>query len=362
MKKKKFVYITLILSGLLLLFSCNQDAIFFKISQETAPIKPLIPGSPTNMVEFKNIMYVASGNTLHWYSHGAWDGGAGRIPQPRGWISGLAATSDNLYALRFFLGPEIQLFRFDGVWQEVNRQAGEYTILQTIYADPTLGSTRLFAGARINSPTEERYGILYLDDSNTLQLLKDNIGLLYGAASDSTTHYLSTTTGVYKINENDITDSSKVAQIREGTFVGMLKINNKIIVVERNGSIFEVTSGGLIYRVSTDNTATGALALWTGGGRTMLTAGIQKSNASYGYVEFNVDSDNLPVGSPSDPSITVDGLTDRYHASLGKYPINHMHQASLDVDSGMRFFASTVNQGLWSYRNRVGGPQWNAED
>jgi len=370
MKKKKFVYTTVIFSGLLMLFSCNQDAIFFKISQETAPIKPLIPGTPTNMVEFTRngttAMYVASGNTLHWYSHGAWDGGPGSVPQPRGWISGLAVTSDFLYALRFFLGPEKQLMRISksgGDWEEVKIQPGvEYTILQTIYADSS--STWLFAGARINNVTVQRYGILYLDTAtNTLKLLKDDIGLLYGAASDSSNnHYLCTTTGVYTVNESDLSD---VKQIGEGTFVGMLKLNStpKIIVVERDGRIFEVKSSGLIHKVSIDNTATGALALWTDGGRKMLTAGIQRNSNAYGYVEFTVDSDDLPTGSPSEPYTTVDTLTDRYQASLGKYPINHMHQASVAVDpDNRRFFASTVNQGLWSYRNRSGGPQWNAEN
>jgi len=61
------------------------------------------------------------------------------------------------------------------------------------------------------------------------------------------------------------------------------------------------------------------------------------------------------------PSITVNGLTDRYTATIGKHPLNYMYQASDKIDDNMTFFASTQAAGLWSYRNRGGGWQWNAE-
>jgi hypothetical protein len=67
-----------------------------------------------------------------------------------------------------------------------------------------------------------------------------------------------------------------------------------------------------------------------------------------------------PRGSIS-PDITVDGNTDRYTATIGKHPINHLFQTPNNIDPRMTFFASTQTAGLWSYRDRTGGWQWNAE-
>ena len=374
MKKKKFIYTTVILSGLLMVFSCSQDAIFFKISQETAPVKPRIPGSPTNMVEFTRngirTMYVASGNNLHCYNNGIWDWGPGWIPPPGGWITGLAATNDYLYALCLIgtgNGTVLLRIKKDANSWEIVGNSSVYTLIKTIYADSD--STRLFAGAMINSATVEEYGILYTN-ANTLHLLKGNTGLLSGAASDATHHYLSTNTnGVYTISETDLlSDPTKVNLLGGGlSFAGMIKLDDpseSIIVVERLGGVFYKVDSSQIKPISAviGKIATGALALWQNtSGSKMLTAGTLGSfttSTPNGYVEFNLDSTGLPFGYPNDPPfITVDGFSDRYTATIGKYPIIHMHQASDGI-----FFASTQNQGLWSYRYRSGGPQWNAEN
>lgn len=385
--KKNLFYKTVILFVLVLIFSCSQDPIFFIISTETAPEKPLIPGGPTNMVEFVRngvpVMYVASGS-LYGYRDGAWNS-AESIPQPGGTVRGLAATKGHLYALCFFgSGVNTVLRRigpYDGEWTTITIADGTYTALQTIYADP--GSNRLFAGAIASDNIRENYGILYLDDTtSTLMLLQSDTALLSGAAGDSGgNHYLSTRgKGVLKVSETDLAVNTPfVEPLREGTFMGMIKLNdpgNTIIVVARDGGeLFEVQPSELVSKgVSTGSFATGALAVWqnvNNPAEQMLTAGIQErlyssgtTSSSYknGYVEFPLYNDGS-IGSPNDPpSITVDGNEDRYTAGIGKHPINHMHQASPDVDSGRRFFASTQSAGLWSYRDRSGGPQWNAEN
>ena len=177
--------------------------------------------------------------------------------------------------------------------------------------------------------------------------------------------------------------------------MGMIQLEDeKIIVVERNGGVFfEVQESGfrqLRYSdgrtVATGRYSTGALALWQQviinddetpnykDGKRMLVAGIQgglfstttSSSYTHGYVEFELNPDgslNLdPVSRDNSPSITVDGNTDRYTATIGKHPINYLYQTPPEVDANMIFFASTQTAGLWSYRDRTGGLQWNAEN
>jgi len=408
-----------ILFGLVLIASCNQDAIFFIISTETAPIEPIIPGAPTNMAEFSReypdpddenttievrIMYVASGN-LHWYAKAGrgtrasrWDSGEYRIPQPGGKVIGLAATDKHLYALCIIgSGVSTRLRRIgpsDSAWETVSpSNTGSYTLIQTIYAT---GTGRLFAGARNNSGSD--YGILYLDDASdppALKLLQGDTEMLSGAASLNGFHYLSTIgKGVYKVAETAIADpDSSVEQLgEEGNpdgkknrlFMGMIQlVDEKIIMVERDGGrLFAVQAEGFTQiPMSTGRYATGALALWEGSLEEngelqrykILVAGIQgglstttSSSYTHGYVEFILNDDgslNPDSNCIDPPSITVRRNTDRYTATIGKHPINHMHQASPEVDANMTFFASTQTAGLWSYRNRSsGGWQWNAED
>jgi hypothetical protein len=425
MMNKRVFCIIIILFGLALVFSCNQDPIFFTISTEPIPVKPRIPGSPTKIVEFSRdysvagtstiesvpIMYVASGN-LHWYARAekgtgasGWDSAEYDIPQPGGKVIGLAATDKHLYALCIIdAGVSTVLRRIgssENEWKDIEIAESKYTLIQSIYA--TKGTTgRLFAGARDNNGSD--FGVLYLDDTSTptLRLLISDSGMLSGAASDSGgTHYLITRgKGVYQV-----TGSSYVQLGEDGNpdgeknrlFMGMIQLDNtakSIIVVERNGGTFyEVKAAGFKPIKYSDNDetmttgryATGALALWqqvlyndgladyTTGKRT-LVAGIQgdlysgtisSSSYTYGYVEFDLDNGgSLVLDSHRDttPNWTVDGNTDRYTATIGKHPVNHIHQATKEVDADKTFFASTQTAGFWSYRNRTGGPQWNAEN
>jgi len=313
-------------------------------------------------------MYVASGNTLHWYKDAGWDSVAYRIPQPGGRIVGLAATTKYLYALCLSgSGVDIVLKRIEinKGWETISSN-DTYPVSQTIYAD----HDTLFVGAMIKNslaPNAE-FGILSVADTETkLTLLGSDTGLLSGAVYDGTTYFLSTRVkGVYKVNGSNLDKLSG----GDHEFMGMTKLGTgttgKIIAIERNGTLYEVDTTGLTDRGgSTGKLATGALAFWEGNGKEMLTAGIQEQDTSkttftHGYLEYDIVG-GLPV-NPESPNTTVDGYTDRYQATIGKHPINYMHQASSSIDGTRRFFASTQSAGLWSYKNRSGGPQWNAEN
>jgi len=399
--KKNIFCGTVILFVLALVFSCSQDPIFYTISTEPIPVKPRIQGGPTNMVVFKRgavpIMYVASGD-LHWYAKNGWDSAEYGIPQPGGKVIGLAATSEHLYALCITgTGVTTVLRRIgpvDNGWSNIGSAEGRYTLIQSIFT--TTGTTdRLFAGAMNNSGSD--YGILYLDNT-TLRLIASDTEMLSGAARLGDIHYMSTRgRGIFSISETGLSSNQSAQQLdEEGNpdgknrlFMGMIQLNDKdgsILVVERNGgAFFEVQAAGfrqLRYSngdtVATGRFATGALALWQqaspdDNGIKMLIAGIQgglfsttiSSSYSHGYVEFFLNPDgslDLESICNDPPSITVDGNTDRYTATIGKHPINHMFQAPKSIDDRMTFFASTQTSGLWSYKERSDGLQWNAEN
>lgn len=404
MKKINFLCRTVLLFGLVLLFSCEQRPIFYTISTEPAPVKPLIQGSPTNIVVFERkgvpIMYVASGS-LHWYAKtsGAtgnpeWDSSEYNIPQPAGKVICLAATSRYLYALCIIGTGVSSVLRRIGnnndTWEDMVIEGSTYTLSQSIFAD----NDQLFAVAMNNSGSD--YGIFYLDGfENKLKLLKGGTELLTGAASrGGNIYYLSTRKGIYK---SDFSTTTKETQPLGGTeaedynriFMGMIKLdNNTIVAVERDGgAFFEVQESGIRRirysggdTVATGRWANGTLALWqevTPGGRKLLIAGINgglyssttSSSYTHGYVEIDLEYNTQVNGwiaftsarRDNTPSITVDGNTDRYTATIGKHPINCLFQAPSEIDPNMTFFASTQTTGLWSYRNRSGGPQWNAE-
>jgi hypothetical protein len=396
--KKRIFCKTVIFAGLVLFFSCSQDAIFYTISTEPAPVTPRIKGSPTNMVVFERfnntIMYVASGS-LHWYANKTgtpeWNLSESEysIPQPEGKVIYLAATEKYLYALCIMgTGIETVLRRIghdDNDWKVIENNDTTYTLIQTIFTDPS--TDRLFAGVMMKNNGDD-YGIFYLDDNASkpeLISLRQGTKKLSGVAFKDNTYFLSTSgTGIYSVD-----DSLTVTQVSGGAdkiFMGIIKLDNTIIAVERDGgAFFEVNKTELnqiTYSngepVATGKYATGALWVWkqdnTDGGRKMLTAGIQgglytsSSSYTHGYVEFELDSasgslDTSTSRRDNTPDITVDGYTDRYTATIGKHPINHFFQAPHEIDNNMTFFASTQTSGLWSYRkDRAGGPQWNAEN
>ncbi|MDR2575741.1 MAG: hypothetical protein LBC52_04780 [Treponema sp.] len=397
MKKKNIFCKIIILFVLALVFSCSQDPIFFTISTEPRPVKPRIPGGPTNMVVFNGRMYVASGK-LFSYNNG-WDDSL----QPGDKVIGLASTGSHLYALCLTgSGVKTVLRRKEptGGWADIGSAESKYTLIQSIYAD----NGELFAGAMNDKGSD--YGILYLD-GGTLRLIAGDTEMLSGAASrtelSETVYFLSTKgRGVYTIIDEGSGLANKTATHLGGSesklLMGMVKLKDDstpskeaIIVIERDGGTFyEVRkdgfrtlkyTGGAPVTSAIGKFATGALAEWVNvenESQKMLIAGIQgglfststTSSYSHGYVEIELDSPfNIVDGwlvlinnRSTNPDITVGGNTDRYTATIGKHPVNHFFQTPVEIDPNRIFFASTQTAGLWSYRYRDGGWQWNAEN
>jgi len=386
--------------------SCKQDDVFNKIASETAPIKPRIEGAPTNMVVFErngvSVMYVAAGQ-LHWYAKAPdgtpqWDLGDYAIPQPAGKIISLAVAGDRLYALcrdGNGINATLQYIGSNGnEWKPINSPTAE---IQSIYA----ANTQLFAGAGTGT-----YAIYYLDNDDTLKMLKSDTLIFSGAACKDGIYYLSTRgDGIFQISETDLAagvindtviplaDNTGIDEKNKRMFMSMIKLeDDTIIAVERDGgSLYEINNGSFTRMhyesgdtdwINIGKYATEALTLWKEIDpesqditKRLFIVGIQgglysttTSSHTYGYVEFDLINSDGSFDKTSRRRDAGNLLSvadqDRYMASMGTHPVNHLFQAPEDIDPNMTFFASTQNAGLWSYRDRPnnGGPQWNAEE
>jgi hypothetical protein len=325
-----------------------------------------------------------------------WDSTEYDIPQPGGKIISLAVTPTRLYALCFDdhnANATLRYIKSGGEWESITPISG-YPI-QSIYTDPE--DEKLFVGARVYNGGS--FAIFYLDNDDKLQPFKKDTdilptALLSGAVYREGYFYLSTRGEIYRVKD-DLTETILLGE--KIVVMGMIKLENKdaengptIIAVARGGGIlYEVNPDSIEMMtytsdvnygktIATGNYATGALALWEDPGREIkkLIVGVQgrlstvssSSSYSHGYAEFYLKyNDGSFDASRHDIHIldSVDNVN-RYTASLGKHPINHLFQTPPEIDPNRTFFASTQTTGLWSYRDRDNegwrGWQWNAEE
>jgi hypothetical protein len=348
---KLFKQVALFLLSGLLFLACNQDPIFFEVSLEVAPIPPRISGAPTNIVQVDNKMYVASkrGSTIHQYTSSGW---STPLPSPGGKIIELAATTANLYALVGEPGAVTLkcLTLGSSTWQNISGSGN----VQTIYG----AGEKLFAGAM----TGTNYAIYY-DNNGTLTLLKADTQLLKGAGVDGSKYYRATSGGGIFIYESSVTQATGVSAT--ANVVGIINANGTIVAVGRNGYgvsdyILHGNSSGF-NAVDTGVKFTGAMATYEKGGVNLLLLGIQLSSTSttYGYRELVLNEDGSPVAFglqiPGEAESSVSD-EDQYTVTIGAQPLSAIFQAKDGTP-----FASTVQEGLWSYREHDGKEYWNTE-
>jgi len=377
----------------------------------------------SNLTIMVPIMYVASGR-LHWYaktemgtgSSSAWNSGEYSIRQPAGRIISLAVTEQYMYALTMPDHSANTILRrighADTEWTRIDIEAGVKTSLQLIFADPSSGW--LFAGGR--SGDGSSWPVFYISDNDSIlkqmefpdteDFNKHYSSLLSGAISHNGISFLCFRGGgIIQVNETDLSglppfaslavlaDNSDIEEDQKSKnrqFMGMIKLaDDMILAIERGGGFLYGVNDGSFERVKytgeessilwigTGNYATGALALWEQNvdenpHKRLISGGQEglynttSTSYTYGYFEFVLNADgSLDTGTTRlPPNVTVDGLTDRYTATIGKHPINYFFQAPKTIDDNMTFFASTQTTGLWSYKDRPdsGGLQWNAEN
>jgi hypothetical protein len=385
------LFLTLLLGA-----ACN-DPIFYKISREVKPLEPRIKGVPTKFVVYQDkaksdgfYMYVAAGS-LHRYRNGGWD--SGTWTRPPGKVFDLAATEGYLYAL---INPERpSVWRWDGSptseWEQLGGYSGSpqsiYGEIQPNGESVTTGG-KVFVGARQGDPSEGGidYLIYYVDEAPATSLefalkplsLGGKTGRLTGAAYNGTTHFISTYgRGVDAWDEL----SGTITPLGGGNLMGIISTaSGKVFAFGRRTEIYEVGSACNLIKGSSSYYSTSAVALWrpddastTEDGKILL--GI-RDGSNYGYVELRVklpsgelDSPNLHKPGYNLPSTVIDSSL--FDTTIRPHPVNHIFQVPSSVDPAMVLFAAVqgtgsttndIDSGVWSYRERDGKWQWNAEE
>jgi hypothetical protein len=372
---------------------CKQEPIFYAISLEVKPVEPRIKGVSTSFAVYEGCMYVASGNTLYKYYADQDNAYWNKETQPGGKILQIASTGGYLYALCSDdqnINGKIVIKRFyNSSWAEIGGDAKDSYKVHNIFA----ANNMLFIMAAASA--NYSYTILYIDDNsgnlkelNIIDADQNGAGEINGAAFDGTSYFLSTKNkGIYKID--DISAGASLIKYKDAddntvniNFSGIINLqdnNNTILLIARNGDVYTVKDSiTKIENVSLGYMSTGALAVWkeneTSSGR-LLLAGRQdslnysvSSGYTYGYLELQLDENGIRSGENFvEPGLYIlssvkTGENERFKSTIGKYPVNYIFQTPYEIDSGMTLFASTQKNGVWSYRDRGGIFQWNAEE
>jgi len=402
------IYLLKLLILFLVIFSlgsCNAP-IFYMVTEEIPLLDPIIGGSPTSFVILGDAMYVASGKKIFKYSDSKWYKPAltPDIPDPKpvwneldNFVMAIAATDNSLYALYLSTDNGKTNGKIRRYLDDSNYEDFDQYNFQSIYTSENV----LFASVRND---DNKYSIYYLDENDSFQKIygTDSIYILKSAAygksktSGDTYYYLCAYSGIFCIEKNKLksysaTDLPKV--LAPGVnFNGILKLNdNYSVAISVKGDLYEITDGSIakepIVGFNNSHYSTGALATWRKSGEapSLLLVGWYEdyysttSGYSNGYVEIELDTATGRIkgkpnttgkieykftepGKSTPTSLRENDNYDRYKSSLGKKLINFFIQTPDTIDKDMIMFASTQQDGVWSYRIRDEGRwQWNAE-
>jgi len=366
----------------LILVSCGQDSIFYDISNEPEPKDPLIDGSPTSIVVFKNRLFVGTRMSNKIYYYASSDGSLSWkiINLPTGYLGDLATDGEDLYVLIFHNRDPLKssmVRKYDfltNTW-DMSYTVSGYSI-QTIFG----AGGKIFAGGQYQG-NRQNFALLFLEhESNSLSVIKYGTSLLKGAAQNTSgTIYLATAgSGLFTFNESSL-DTSPVRGTEKANLNGIINVGAYIVAVSADGTVYSDASGRF-RNAKTGVNFTGAMCVWLDRKNqwlpSLLLLGIRGEGTSltHGYREMVLDNGKptFNIKSPGDNSPTSVVNKAKYAASIGTHPVESIMQIP-DANSGGPLFyrnftgdpdweppilASTAKNGLWSYRKG----EWNAEE
>ncbi|MDR3160365.1 MAG: hypothetical protein LBU28_01980 [Spirochaetaceae bacterium] len=325
-----------------LLGSCNQDPLFYDISNEVKPKEPVIPGTPTKIVEAGGKLYVSNRTDLFEFSQGSWN----RIAGPPGRITDLASGESGPYCIT----EDSRLYSGSGsVWTPVDNQNLEGYTLQSIYGEG--GS--LFIGASREGDGYHHYAVFTGSGGAVISGSGEGFRLR-GAVSG----YFALGNGIYQASGGSPLPGSTGRDI-----LAMIQLPDNTIAASTKDGHLLYGSGSSFTAVSTGYKFDRALAVYRGtGGALLLLVGIYTK----GYMELDLGSGgSFPSGRASlkSPGEGVYGVNTtvhnypRYNATLGQYALVSLYQSDAKA---LPLFASTVGKGLNAYQELNEGWQWNA--
>jgi hypothetical protein len=377
------LFLLLSLAGALLLFSCNQDDIFYRVENETELKDPLIQGGPTKIVEFKNALYVASAKIWKYergsYERGSWS----QLPgQPGGVkVMDLAATKKYLYAV---ISKDDNLSDTE-YWRGIDSGSGVITWNQIPVPAGHPGPSAIYGAGDtlfVGTPSNAVYA-LKDDGTGGFGTSISVTGMLQGAAWLGSDYYISLSgQGVFKSANSTaaITDSDLIPGSRDrGDFTGMVVdvVDNSLIMVSTLGVICKLSGADTTIDEKNSYSSngfpfTGAIAVWNdpaapadSSKRRLLLGRGGRSSQDYGYWEYTIPEIKPGEGiiiDRRDPEVTVES-NPTYRNSLGKRAINSIYQVPASIDPSMPIFASTEKDSLWvCSKSDKDGWAWNRQE
>jgi hypothetical protein len=324
---------------MLSLGSCNQDPIFYDISNEVKPKDPVIPGTPTKIVEAAGKLYVSNRTDLFEFSQDSWN----RIAKPPGRISDLAG-GNALYCMT----EDSQVYSGSaGGWTPVdNPNLAGYT-LQSIYG----AESSIFIGASREGDGGNSYAVFTPTGGAVISGFGEGFRLR-GAVSG----YFALGNGIYSVSGGNPLPGSTGRDI-----LALIQLPNGTIVAStKDGHL--LSGSGSFTASSTGYKFDRALAVYKcTGGSTLLLVGIYTK----GYMELDLGSGGafparVSLKTPGTGTYGVNTTVHnypRYNATLGQYALISLYQSKAAV---LPLFASTVGKGLNAYQELDEGWQWNA--
>jgi hypothetical protein len=363
------------LSLLLLATACNQDSIFDYVAGETAPTEARIQGSPSRIVSANTgageKLYITNGRIWE-YANGKWN----RIDGPGGYVAEVASTDSALYAFTIDNTATQVSKTTDGTnWTALDSPT-EYGFIQNIFGAGDV----LFATGAKRSGSED-YAILYEDKQANPKLIVSNVigdVLLTGAGKVGSDYYLATRgSGIYKASGSPLEFKPATATPSvPSSMAGLLQADTDLLIgISKGGLMVRIDINGVtVANTSLGGTYTGALALMEiqepkDDYTHLLLLGYVGADSSYehGYMELRLAlSDGKTDGIRRIPGENQPGSISNYQqydSSLRRDPVTALWvlpPASANEPSVL--FAATSNEGLYSYRDRSGGWQWNSEE
>jgi len=372
----------------ILFTACDQEPLFWDIAHEYPPIKPIIEGSPSRIVAAKYPSQ-SKGNPVLYVSNGEiWQCDTNTTelpvwqkmsPQPRGGkIKALAALDDYLFSLDW----DGKIRKWDGT--EWSRDP----LTETIGTPEQIfgAGNFLFAGAKTGTPgsTSDDYSkdycILAMNVSeSTMWLIKENTGLLSGVVENGGDYFLGTQgDGIY-MTSTPIVPLTAPPLAAGLSVIGIIKHDNdnKIVAVTTQRQILYYDGSEFKPSPTTPGfNFSGAMASWKwkkndGSEENLLLLGLLNKSGSFGYGYRELEWSER-VGVPGDNDISSVEKGSQFTSAIGNYGIAALYvlppnvDYKADDDGRPVVYASTVKNGLWSYRSRGEGngrrAQWNGED
>jgi len=364
----------LILSSLFI--ACDQEPLFWDIAHEYPPIEPLIKGSPSKIIDVtysnpaRTVLYVSNGDIWEWDTSTSSNPNWREMgPQPGGKIKTVASAAGCLFSLDW----DGKIKKFDGsTWSSVS---GTYGKPEQLFG----AENYLFAGSLTGAPgTSTGYSIFGMAATNDsgMTLIKSDTGLLMGAAENGGKYYLGTRGGGIVSTSSSLDDT--VPEMESSSIVGLIKHGTTVVAVTTRREIL-YSSGGAFTSLGLSTTYyySGAMASWENdNGDRLLLLGLLRSSGSFGfgYRELmwksgeNIDTDGR-LYTPGEDALSSVQQGSQYTSAIGNHAVLALYaippdSPAIKADGEDRpiVFASTLKEGLWSYRTRKDVPQWNGED